>query len=532
MKPVQIPEQELLTIPFFKGIGRKLKRFIEEKDLVALQFEPGEIICREGEYAYTCYYILEGTAQAAILNPVSREHTTEHMHKQHGGFKINFGFKKKTAEKPAGDHTNIVPIDIDHAISYESLSVELGEGDLIGEATTLNRYPRSTTVIAKTAVIALEFTGWVLRQIKETEEAIEHMNEKYLKGSFQSHIRSVALFSDLNKEEMDFLVGALTERVEFHNYNPGDQIIAEGTLADAFYMIRGGHVKVAMKRGVGEVALAYLGRGSYFGETAIVSGKPRGASVYALDHVEAVNIKAEDFSKMLKKFPSVHDKIVADMKKRAASSVQMTTNLANLWYIEEAARGTIMEGEDLLVIDLERCTRCDNCVAACATIHDGQTRLIRKGQKLGNYLIPTSCRQCTDPLCMIGCPVSAVVREPDSGEVQINDRCIGCGHCAHQCPYGNIIMVTLQGKAAEHVPAPAAVASAQPGIDAHGLRVRDVEIKTDMTKARRKATKCDLCKGLPYAGCVHNCPHGAALRLRSSDFIKDLEHRYAYSAGD
>ena len=52
---------KLSRIPFFKGVARKVKRFLDEGDMVALQFDPGEIICREGEYAYTGFYVLEGT---------------------------------------------------------------------------------------------------------------------------------------------------------------------------------------------------------------------------------------------------------------------------------------------------------------------------------------------------------------------------------------------------------------------------------------------------------------------------------------
>jgi len=35
-----------------------------------------------------------------------------------------------------------------------------------------------------------------------------------------------------------------------------------------------------------------------------------------------------------------------------------------------------MNAQSLLVLDLEKCTRCDECTKACADSHDGVTRLI------------------------------------------------------------------------------------------------------------------------------------------------------------
>ncbi len=48
----------------------------------------------------------------------------------------------------------------------------------------------------------------------------------------------------------------------------------------------------------------------------------------------------------------------------------------------------LMEAQSLLVLDLERCTRCDQCVRACADAHDGVTRLVREGLRFDKYLSP------------------------------------------------------------------------------------------------------------------------------------------------
>src|SRR5208283_5284606 len=104
----------------------------------------------------------------------------------------------------------------------------------------------------------------------------------------------------------------------------------------------------------------------------------------------------------------------------------------------------LMEAQSLLILDLQNCTRCDACVNACADAHDGVTRLVREGLRFEEQLVATSCRQCRDPLCMIGCPVGSI-RRRNSLEIIIEDWCIGCGLCAKGCPYGNINLHPVGG---------------------------------------------------------------------------------------
>jgi Fe-S-cluster-containing hydrogenase component 2 len=145
----------------------------------------------------------------------------------------------------------------------------------------------------------------------------------------------------------------------------------------------------------------------------------------------------------------------------------------------------LIHGESVLLINLETCTRCDECVRACADMHDGIPRFIREGVKFRNFSVPTACYHCTDPVCMIGCPTGAISRPLGTREVTINkDTCIGCRNCVRRCPWGNIQQVPWD-------PVPT-----------------DREVKGDL------ASKCDLCVGREAGpACVQMCPHGAAIRV-------------------
>src|SRR5207247_3355911 len=122
--------------------------------------------------------------------------------------------------------------------------------------------------------------------------------------------------------------------------------------------------------------------------------------------VLAVKIPAADFRALCDKVPVLKEKVkrvVADRRRHAmerlltpvwddSSQVQLTDRFEDLGLIQ---------GQRLMLIDLEKCTRCDECVKACVETHDDhRTRLFLDGPRFGKYLVPVSCRSCLDPVCM------------------------------------------------------------------------------------------------------------------------------------
>ena len=61
------------TLPFFEGCFRNILEPESERHGAAGISNAGEIICREGEYGSTAFYILEG--QARRLHLPARSHT-------------------------------------------------------------------------------------------------------------------------------------------------------------------------------------------------------------------------------------------------------------------------------------------------------------------------------------------------------------------------------------------------------------------------------------------------------------------------
>jgi Fe-S-cluster-containing hydrogenase component 2 len=197
---------------------------------------------------------------------------------------------------------------------------------------------------------------------------------------------------------------------------------------------------------------------------------------------------------MVRRFPAVRQILTSVARARLEANRDRLEKTSTLALDDFLDRG-LMEAQNLLLIDLERCTRCDLCVHACAAAHDGISRLVRDGLRFDKYLVATSCYSCRDPLCMVGCPVGSI-RRRDSLEIVIEDWCIGCGLCAQQCPYGNINMHEFEIKAEDR--------------SAGGARRAMVKLK---------ATTCDLSREYAEPACVVACPHDAAMRVEPLKFF-------------
>ena len=481
----------ILQLPVFKGVSGTFLE-LNQGAVVKRSIAPGEVICREGEFGSTAFYILEGTVEILINTPIA------HVQQEDGAGSWFSRIRSKLSDRQQHTRTEesgrrYIPIDAPVDLPYDKPIAELAAGDLFGEMTCMSFHPRSATVRAKTDVVVLEMLRNVLDILQKNKTFRAELDRKYRQRALETHIKSVPVFSSMPAE----FIGYLRDRVELIRYSPGEVIVRQGDAADAFYLVRLGFVKVSERHPGGDVVLNYLGRGSYFGEMGLLGGGIRTATCTALDHVDVVRIAGGDFNLMLSKFPAIRAGLEqvardrADMNRRRVASTEHVP-------ITDFLNQGLMEAQSLLLLDLEKCTRCDQCVRACADAHDGVTRLVREGLRFDKYLVATSCRSCRDPLCMVGCPVGSI-RRRNSMEIIIEDWCIGCGLCARNCPYGNLNL---------H---PFTVQVPDPGQPARMIAT-----------TKKKATGCDLCMEHAEPSCVYACPHDAAHRVEPLTFFAGM----------
>lgn len=385
---------------------------------------------------------------------------------------------------------------------------------ILGEMACINNQPRSATIRARGPSQVLEIRRNILYNLQRNRIARELLDQVYRRRALESLFRKGKLFQGLTEEQNRFCSEFLRDRVDMLHVSEGETICRQGEEGDACYVVRVGHVKVIREHEQHSVVVDYLRPGAYFGEISLLSDLPevrkrlpKGVGVYqrtatcvALDNVEVCRIRRKDFLDLITKKPEIRQPLIdhavgilsTDIVRMRAYDVPLKD------FVDQG----IYQGQKLLVLDLESCTRCDECTKACVHSHeDGHNRLTREGLRFGNFLVATSCRSCHDPKCLVGCPVDAIHRSSETGSlaIRIDNHCIGCGLCSHNCPFGNIKMSDPDGNG----------------------------------PIKAKAVTCDLCEsvsGAPGPMCVHACPHDAAHRPSADQFWQMVYGRGIESA--
>jgi CRP-like cAMP-binding protein len=104
------------------------------------------------------------------------------------------------------------------------------------------------------------------------------------------------LFAGLNREHLEEVL-RVGGRVSF---DTGQAIVERGDPGDAMYIVLSGVAEVDVGG-----RFHRLQRGDFFGEMAVLAGKPREASVKAVEPVEVLQIPADAFQAFLLEHPNV-----------------------------------------------------------------------------------------------------------------------------------------------------------------------------------------------------------------------------------
>ncbi len=398
-----------------------------------------------------------------------------------------------------------------------SITVPINAGTIFGEVGLISGRRRGATIRAANDCVLVEISrNAALKLMSQVPSASREITRITTERSLLQIFKSGLAPADL----VDVIAAAKVESIR-----PGQAIIKEGETGDDIFIIRSGSMVVERSLGGKPVFLSYVPAGSFVGEMAVIDGKPRTATVRAAVKSDVIRLAGEPFRALLAAKPQLLDKLRAEMASRTqlnnfieskkdsfSGVVDMYTGVAN--FLVEQGVG---EATDVLLIDEKLCVGCDNCEKACADTHDGLSRLDREaGRTYAHLHVPTSCRHCEHPHCMADCPPNAIHRGP-TGEVYIDDTCIGCGNCQRNCPYGVIRMDKVPPKKPWLLSWFLFGSGPGPGEPSHKWSKKADPAYAEKAK---KAIKCDMCSGQEGGpACVRACPTGAAIRVSPEQFL-------------
>jgi CRP-like cAMP-binding protein/Fe-S-cluster-containing hydrogenase component 2 len=457
---------ELRTYPPFAHIDRKLLAQQFSGAAWSRQYKSGEYVCRQGEFGKTAFYIVSGKVRVVLP---TAEGAPKAKVKAGGSWLGNLLWRGRVKRKPK--EPAFIPVDASQDADPVTRSVVLTKGDFVGEMACLRRLPRAADVIAEEDTVCLEILPNLFAKIAEHPQQRKWREEKaqFLRENpdkrfekprppdtaiqiLQRQRAKVELRQcEILKSIPDDVVDAISERVDLVDFVPGEVLCRQGDPSNEFYLIRRGFVKVAVRHpgATEDLVINYMSRGGYFGEIGLLRNEPRSATCTAVGNVEVIALSKADFDELVAKFPEFRKQLEQTEAARLEAAHQRAPIRAGFDF-KEFTDQELMQGQDLLLFDLDRCTRCDECVRACADSHDGITRLRREGLRFDKYFVPTSCRSCRDPVCLTFCPVGSIGRST-TGAIIIEDWCIGCRMCEENCPYGNIRMHQVGVKPGEHI---------------------------------------------------------------------------------
>ncbi len=514
---------------------------ILKNDARILRFKRGEIIVREGDYGTSAFMILAGGAKVVLgaLPPsaVGRREPAKrgvlralaqlwsNAREDEVARQTGRGAASEAQGKNGDRKAHIVLQDIPRVLD-QFKTATLQAGDFFGEIAALSRIARTATIFAETDETELLEIRWQgLRDLMRYDQKLrQYIDGIYRARALASYVAEIPFMRFLSPEASKRVVDAtLFETYGEYDWSGDykkllqsgasaakDQIIAaEGDYPNGVIVVRSGFARVTQRYGDGHRTLNYLGSGHLYGFDEIAhnwrspgADVPLQFSLRVIGHTHVLVIPAAIIEEVVlpaipkSKLPPLLE--LGDARSRApfvAASASVPKKGENTGRVapelmEFLTENRFFNGTATMVIDNDRCTRCDDCVRACAATHDNNPRFLRHGPVHNNIMVAQSCMHCADPVCMLGCPTGAIHRDTFGGNIVINPAsCIGCSVCANNCPYTAIRMVEARDESGEI------------------LVARDA-------KPIMKATKCDLCVD-QYGGpaCERACPHDALKRI-------------------
>jgi CRP/FNR family cyclic AMP-dependent transcriptional regulator len=100
-------------------------------------------------------------------------------------------------------------------------------------------------------------------------------------------------------------LAALAAACRVRRYAPGVALFCAEDAGDTLFVIRSGQAKVVLETSAADHILCLCGPGDCLGELSLIDGKPRSATVIAIEPVEALTLSQADLLALIQRRPAI-----------------------------------------------------------------------------------------------------------------------------------------------------------------------------------------------------------------------------------
>ncbi len=132
-------------------------------------------------------------------------------------------------------------------------------------------------------------------------------------------LQASTLFSSFEREALVEIIAS----TELRSFCQGDIIVTEGEVGSSLFLVVGGAVKVFTRtEDGGNMPLAELGPGDFFGEVSLLTGRPRTATITAGTEVTAIELDRASLDRIAEGHPEVRKVLEDFCERRAKNAVE------------------------------------------------------------------------------------------------------------------------------------------------------------------------------------------------------------------
>lgn len=269
---IEVATKDLPTIPLFSDLQKAEFQMVIDK-LIPWKMPSRTEICAEGSPAESMFIIAQGNIRVSA--------------KDHKGGQVELAV--------------------------------LGAGDFFGEIGLFTKSNRTATCTAIEEVDLLEITRKDFEDItKKFPRVNQVLHDFYSTRVLDTVLAKSELFGQVNPQVRTELARKFVPK----DFADGQTIVREGEPGEALFLLRDGSVEVYTQKNGQDLKLADMKAGDFFGEVALLTGKPRTASIRAKGRADVLMLQKVDFDGALQDSPELKNVIEAYVEKRVQDTIK------------------------------------------------------------------------------------------------------------------------------------------------------------------------------------------------------------------